>query len=291
MKKIKLIMVLCISVLTLSGCGLKNKVDIPEDQNIKIVATSPVLCDILNALGYMNVVGVPETSEELPVAYRNVQSVGSPMSPDLEIIKSLNPDLVLSPQSLEDSLSQQYLKAGINSAFLDLSTVEGMYKGIVSLGNLLDCQDAAKILNDDYKLYMENLKQKQIDEKVLLIMAFPDGFYLGGTSHSYVGHLVEMAGYTNVYGTNTVTDSTGFVSLNPEDMLKQNPDKILVFAHYNEDAAFDYMKNEISTQKSWSFFNAVKNDEVYYLPSSHFGMSCTLDWDQSLVYLMELLNQ
>ena len=46
------------------------------------------------------------------------------MAPDMEIIKSLKPDIVLSPNSLEGELKSQYENIGVESYFLDLKSTE-----------------------------------------------------------------------------------------------------------------------------------------------------------------------
>lgn len=259
--------------------------------NPKIAATSVAICEILDDLEYDNVVAIPETSSDsLPERYKDLPTIGSPMSPDYEKIKAVNCDMVLSPKSLESSLSKDYTSAGISSAFLDLSSVQGMYDAIASLGDLLDRKSQADALVDDYEKYISEYNTSNEESKnILILMTFPDGFYLVATENSYVGNLVELAGGKNVYGKDTNGDENGFVSINPEDMIQKDPDMIMVFAHYNEESAFEYMKEEFKTNSSWQYYDAVKNDNIVYLPSEYFGMSATLDWKESLDYLKPIL--
>lgn len=42
---------------------------------------------------------------------------------------------------------------------------------------------------------------------------------------------------------------------------------------------------------AWQYFDAVKNGQVYYLPSDIFGMSATLSWKNALDYLEPILYQ
>ena len=293
MKKLKTILALALCIATLGGCASspQNAPEKESGEGITIVSTSVAICEILDEFGYDNVIGVPETSGTLPERYQGIKTVGAPMNPDLEIVKSLNPDLVLSPQTLESSLAESYRAAGITSAFLDLSSVEGMYKAITSLGEYLGCEDAAKKLNEDYESYMQSY-QNGIEEEpdILLLMAFPDGFYLVATENSYVGDLVNLAGGNNVYGSDYKGDENGFVNINPEDIVQKNPDKILVFAHYAEEDAFKYMRSEFESNTSWQYFDAVKNGNISYLPSEYFGMSATLSWTDSLEYLEPILH-
>lgn len=288
-----LTLALGISILALSGCASspQNAPKSETGENMTIVSTSVAICEILDELGYDNVIGVPETSGTLPERYQNISTVGAPMNPDLEIIKSLNPDLVLSPQTLESSLAESYRTAGITSAFLDLSSVEGMYSAIISLGEYLGCEDDAKRMKDEYNAYMQSYKSSVTEEQdILLLMAFPDGFYLVATENSYVGNLIKLAGGNNVYGSDYKGDENGFVNINPEDIVQKEPDRIFVFAHYAEEDAFNYMKGEFKNNASWQYFDAVKKGNITYLPSEHFGMSASLSWTESLEYLEPIMR-
>jgi iron complex transport system substrate-binding protein len=278
-------------LMSISGCASTGSSE--ENTSVShptIASTSVAICEILDELGYDNVVAVPETSSELPEQYKELPTIGAPMTPDYEKIKDIAPDLVLSPKSLENTLAADYTAVGINSAFLDLSSVQGMYSAITSLGELLDCETQSSKLVADYNSYMEAYSETDEDEpNILLLMAFPDGFYLVATENSYVGNLVELAGGKNVYGKDYNGDENGFVSINPEDIVSKAPDKILVFAHYSEESAFEYMKKEFETNTAWQYYDAVMQGEIYYLPSNYFGMSATLSWTDALDYLKPIL--
>lgn len=295
MRKPKRIMALVLSacLFLLGGCASsqQNAPEISSNDDISIVSTSVSICQILDALGYDNVIGVPESSGNIPKRYADAATVGAPMNPDAEIIKSLAPDLVLSPKTLESSLAESYQSAGITSAFLDLSSVEGMYDAISSLGEYLGCENKAKQLNDEYREYL-SAYSNGIEDKpsILLLMAFPDGFYLVATENSYVGNLVKLSGGENVYGSDYSGDENGFVSINPEDIVQKDPDYIFVFSHYAEEDAFRFMKSEFKTNSSWQYFDAVKDGRIVYLPSEYFGMSASLSWTDALEYLSPLMH-
>lgn len=298
-KRIQALLLAALSLIALlSGCvasaGTSQASSVQAasqvEQAMQLVATSAAICEILDRLEYDDVIGVPETEREIPVRYQNATTIGAPMSPDLEIVKSLSPSLVLSPSSLEGSLAQEYTVAGINSAFLDLSSVQGMYGAVNSLGALLGREAQAAALQQEYQDYLAGYEAVQGQAKsILLLMAFPDGFYLVATEKSYVGNLVELAGGENVYA-NYNGDEYGFVNINPEDMVQREPDLILVFAHYSEEAAFAYMQQEFASNETWQYYDAVQNGQVYYLPSDYFGMSATLSsWMGALEYLQPVL--
>lgn len=284
--------VLLILCAGLGSCASRGIADDAQNGGMTVVSTSVAICQILDALGVESVVGVPETGSELPEKYQSLPTVGAPMTPDCEKIKDINPDIVLSPKTLESSLSQVYTAAGINSAFLDLSSVESMYKAIHSLGKLLGCEPMAEQLVAGYESYLADYRVQDPEHPgILLLMAFPDGFYLVATEKSYVGDLVKLAGGENVYDDRIRGDENGFVNINPEDMVQRKPDKILVFAHYAEKDAFAFMKYEFESNVAWQHYDAVKQGDIVYLPSEYFGMSATLSWTEGLDYLKPIFYE
>lgn len=299
-KKVVKILLMSACVGCLSGCASSSKnapekeTDQTQEQTVKnndvaLISTSTAICEILDLLDYDNVVGIPETSGEIPERYQEVATVGEPMGPDMEIIKSIKADLILSPMTLEASLGEQYETAGVNAEFLNLSSVQGMYDSIDDLGTLLERETEASQLREEYESYMEEYQKEVIEEKsCMILMCFPSGYYLIATEKSYVGNLVELAGGENVYS-NYQGDENGFVSINPEDMIQKNPEKIFVFAHYSEEEAFAEMKKNFDTEETWKYYDAVQNGEVYYLTSDLFGMSATMKWKESLDTLKPML--
>ena len=74
----------------------------------RIIATSPATADICDKLE-LDLVGVcSSTVSTIPDRYKDVDTVGTAMSPDMEIVSSLNPDWILSPVSLQSDLQPKY---------------------------------------------------------------------------------------------------------------------------------------------------------------------------------------
>lgn len=295
MNKIKIksfvvVIILIMIFINMLGCGLAiNKSD---SKKSGIAVTSLAICEILDKLGIENVVAVPETEGTIPDRYKDIATIGAPMNPDFEILKNINPEVVLVPKTLENGLSASFNSVNLNVKYLDLSSVESFYNEIEFLGKEFEKNDKAEELISEYVSYLENYTDEhKFEEKssVLILMAYPDGFYLVSTEDSYVGNLVKISGGENVYGSGYVTDGTGIVSISPEDMIQKNPDKILIFAHYSEDAAFSYMKKQFEKESSWQYYDAVKNNQIYYLPTEYFGMSANFRWQNAISYLTPIL--
>ena len=251
----------------------------------KLVATSPAIADITDRLE-LDLEGVCQTSGDLPERYADVTQVGMPMSPDLEILKSLDPDYVLSPNTLESDLQPKYESIGVSSLFLNLKSVDGMYASIEDLGEKFGREKQAGELVEEYETFMEEYDAENArNEKpsVLILMGLP-GSYIVATENSYVGNLVKMAGGVNVYQ----GEEDEFISANTEDMQTKDPDIILRAVHGLEEEAREMFAEEFETNDIWKHFRAVEEGKVYDLDGELFGMSADFDYPKALDELQTL---
>lgn len=280
MNKIKRLLILFLSVLLLSSCVNQKASKKNKNGEFRIAATSMATVFILEKLN-VDLVAVPDSQiEKIPDRYKDLPKIGMAMTPDVEKLKQLNPDYVFSPVSLISDLLPKYKAAELNYGFLNLNNIDGMYKSIEDLGNLLNRKKEAKELIDDYKKFMDDYKESHKDKKaprVLILMGLP-GSYVVATENSYVGSLVELAGAENVYsGTNQQ-----FITINTEDMLKKDPDIILRTAHALPEEVMEMFKKDFAENDIWKHFRAVKENEVYDLDYKKFGMSAKFNYKEAL---------
>lgn len=257
----------------------------------RIAATSVATCEILEALGVESehVVGIPHSDTyTIPEPYENATSLGSPMAPDMEILKSLSVDYVLTPNSLEGELKPQYKNIGVKSYFLNLKSVDGMYDSIREIGELLGKTEQAEKLCAEYEQFKADFaEQNHRDDppKVLILMGLP-GSYVVATESSYVGSLVKLAGAENIYGDG---DGTDFLNVNVEDMLSRKPDIILRTSHAMPEQVAIMFEEEFKNNNIWKHFDAVKNGKVYDLDNEKCGMSATFRYKDALEDLKSIL--
>ena len=286
LKKLKSSLLLVCLLSLITGCVNQNQ-QVQNTKEISVVATSIAVTEILNQLGVSKdqVVGIPQSdSYTVPKKYQKATKVGNAMSPDMEKISNLNPDLILSPNSLESDLASKYEKLKISSSFLNLKNLSGMYKSIEELGKLFNKEKQSKKLIDDYVTYMTSFREKyknNVSPRVLILMGLPGGSYVVATESSYVGDLVKLAGGTNIYGDGEGKD---FVNVSVEDMLKQQPDLILRTSHAMPEQVMSYFKEEFSNNDTWQQFDAVKNNKVFDLNNEYFGMSANFNYKKGLEF-------
>ena len=290
MKKFLFIISMSIVILALVGCSSQNAENDKDEQNKKnqeevVVATSVAITEILDQLG-VKVKGVPNTNYELPDSVRDATKVGNPMSPDMEIIKSLTPTSVICVDTLGSDYEKQFEQNNIEAEFYNLSDVDGLKETILSLGQKFGKKEnAEEILNQINKAQSSASKDKKSDQKVLILFGAP-GSVMVATDKSYVGNLVKLVVCNNVFSNAT----SSFTQVNLEEIIKLNPDKILVMTHANPEEAKKSVEEELS-KDLWKNINAVKNGDITYLENGYFGMSANLKVVESLEKLGEILYE
>ena len=290
MKKILCLISILMVTFSVIGCS-SSKVDSSKEQATSkdekqvVVATSVAITEILDRLG-VEVSGVPQTSYELPESTKGATEVGSPMNPDMEIIKSLNPTDVICVDTLGSDFEKQIEENNINADFYNLSNVDGLKETIAALGEKFNKQDKANEILDEIKEVEDKVNSnKKSDDKILVLFGAP-GSVMVATDKSYIGNLVELAGGNNIFSNAT----SSFTQINLEEIIKLNPDKILVMTHAVPEAAKKSVEEELS-KDLWKNVNAVKNNDITYLENGYFGMSANLQIVEAVEKLGDILYE
>lgn len=292
MKYKRIISMIAAGIMTLGlvSCSSKSS----EDKTVAVangeevvVATSVAVTEILDALG-VKVSGVPSTSYELPGSTKDAVEVGNPMSPDLEIIKSLNPTMVVSVDTLGSDYMNLFTENNIPSEFVSLESLDGLKEAITTLGEKFDKNDEAKDLLEQIESKELEVKEKadNLDNPEVLVLFAAPGSTMIATSKSYVGSLVELVG-----GKNIIEDSsTAFITYNKEDLAMLNPEKILVMVHALPEETKAALEAEMASDSAWQNINAVKEGNVIYLDNEYFGMSANLKVIEGLEILSDIVH-
>lgn len=258
--------------------------DVQEEEH-RIIAGTVVIAQILDRLD-LDAVAIPETEKELPSRFDGLPTIGNAMSPDAEIIKSLNPTEVLSVSTLEYDLKDSFEEYQIPVDFVDLTSIDSMLGEITEIGERYDRVQEAEALVNELKAEIEAVElvaEENDKPKVLILLGVP-GSYLVATEHSYAGDLVRIAGGENVMA----GQDAEYLASNTEYLYDANPDIILRLAHGMPDEVVEMFDEEFKTNDVWKHFDAVKNDRVYDLEEELFGTTAALNVPEALDTLVKI---
>ncbi|KMK78163.1 heme ABC transporter substrate-binding protein IsdE [Alkalihalobacillus pseudalcaliphilus] len=252
----------------------------------RIIATTVAAAEIFAELN-IDLVGVPTTYKGLPERYDGIKEIGNPMSPDMELIKSLSPTHVYSVTTLQSDLEEIFERTNIPASFLNFQSLEDMLLEIEVIGSMhnrsKEAEELIKSLEQQLSQSEQKVEGKQ-SPKVLILLGVP-GSYLVATEHSYIGDLVKRAGGTNIVQGETVE----YLASNTEYLQQANPDVILRAAHGMPEEVIEMFDHKFATDDIWKHFDAVKNDRVYDLEEELFPTTGNLAVGRAMDVLVDFL--
>ncbi|WP_143560684.1 MULTISPECIES: heme ABC transporter substrate-binding protein IsdE [unclassified Sporosarcina] len=289
-------MLAVMTVTIIAGCGndkeekaaSTDKVEKSEKADTsdqRIIAGTVVIADILDKLD-IDAIAVPETEKNMASRFDGLPTIGNAMTPDMEIVKSMNPTDFLSVSTLEYDLEAGFEQLNIPTTFLNFQSVDSLIQEIQGLGERYDRKAQADKLVGDLQKKIEAVEVVAANRKgpsVLILLGIP-GSYLVATENSYAGDLVKRAGGTNVME----GQDPEYLSSNTEYLHNSNPDIILRLSHGMPDEVVEMFNEEFQTNDVWKHFDAVKNGKVYDLEEELFGTTASLQVPEALSELMKI---
>jgi len=235
---------------------LGRSVVVPDHPH-RLICLLPSVVDDVYALGAgADVVAVSDYTK-YPDEARRKPSIGLPLSPSMETIVSLHPDLVLGSADMNESSTMLQLnRLGIPVFMVDAHGIEGIYKSLASLGRALDREKAAQELVLHLRQREEAIRKRVRDKKVvnILMPVWYDPIVTIGKS-AYITELIELAGGHSV--TSDIAQEWPQVSL--EAVLARNPDALLLVRGSKMSV------DQIQSRPGWTNLAAVRNHRIYYV--------------------------
>lgn len=208
----------------------------------------------------------------------------------VEKVIALQPDALVLPLGLQKKspdIIKKLEAAGIPTVFIDYHTesVENHTKSIQLMGKILGKEQRARELATYHqeqvnKIYSRLKTITKPKPKVYVECASDSPATYGNSYGNYMwGALVEQCGGDNI----TKDKIETYAPINPEFLLKANPDIIIMTGSYwpkkTESLRLGFMANQAESQKllqaftkrpGWSELKAVKNQQIF---SIHHGIS------------------
>jgi iron complex transport system substrate-binding protein len=281
-KKIKIILLIMLSLILTQSLIAKESFTIEQnDEKLelsyfpkKIVTDSAIISRFLAALD-IELVGVPSSTTKIPEKYNGVQRIGRSGMPDLEIVKSLKTDLVVSTLYSKPALKPKYDNLNIPSFYLKVDTYDESMEVIEILGKAFHKEEKANAILKDIKHREEILHEKLKDKepkKIAIIYGNGESFFMTGKNHFLQG-LMDKIDCENIV---TSIDNSALlkksVPFSMEQLIKANPDVILRLptSQTKNGESFEEIFN---ANPIWKLTKAYKNKKILDIDPTLFRMS------------------
>lgn len=256
---------LCLA-LGLAACGGDGSSPTPAPSAAparRIVVVAPAAAEMLDALGAADrIVGIGDYVTE-PESIAGLPRVGAYDSPNVEVVLSLEADMLMTAASEAALPSNARLESlGVHVLALDTSTYEGVYASLAEVGRAVgrehEAQDVARRMRDELAGIARRVEG--LPRKSVLFVVGKDPIYVAGPG-SHLDQMIALAG-----GTNVAHDvGSAYARLSMEAILERAPEVIIDTSDNREQAPLGRRPGSWS---QWEFLPAVRDDRVYHVAPS-----------------------
>jgi iron complex transport system substrate-binding protein len=262
--------------IALPACGartirdeLGRTVQVPEHPH-RVVCLMPSVVDDVYSLGAgTDVIGVPDYTKYPPEA-KTKRSIGLPLTPSIETIVALHPDLVLGDADMNSPDTMQALeRLGIPVFMVAPHSFEDIYRSLASIGQALNREQPARELIGMLRA-REAAVRRRVSGKPVVNLLMPEGFdpVITIGKHAFVTGLIEIAGGRSV--TSDLPNDWQDISL--EAVMARAPEALLLVKN-------SVMSTEqILGRPGWSSLPAIKNKRIYYV-DDRIELPCPVVFD------------
>lgn len=236
-----------------------GKTSIPKNPK-KIVVLELSFVDALQGLG-MKPIGIADDNktdmiEKLVGDKIDYTSVGTRQQPNLEVISSLQPDLIIADYQRHKEIYKDLEQI---APTIELESRESTYEENVdsfkTIAKAVGKEKQANQRLDEHEKNIAKLKNelKQEKDQTVLPAVVRDTSFQAHTSSSFDGEFLEKLGLKNA-----VQNKEAYAEMNLEQLSDINPD-ILILANNEGKLLTDEWKGN----PLWKNLRAVKNDKVF----------------------------
>ncbi|MFC3750004.1 ABC transporter substrate-binding protein [Paenibacillus sp. GCM10012306] len=230
----------------------------------KIVTLDFSFIDTLTALGVTPVgnagVGKTKIPEYLADKDTGVADVGERKAPNLEVVQSLRPDLIIASVD-RHSMIQKELEGIAPTIAFDDASYDQVIANVTTIGELLGKKEEAKQVIQNLEDKIASLKQEVQGNPTILVSGYFDDSFSVWVKDSFIGTLIDRVGMNYSFnGEVTSTEGKGEVSrMALERVHELNPDYLLLYGDSPDKLKDNPLFKDLKAVKEGHFLTVDRN--------------------------------
>lgn len=287
LKNLSLILVLILTISILYGCkhndnesiennktSLGNKeeekiIKVEDDEgNIlslkkpatKIISLAPSHTEILFSLGLDEEIKGVTTYCDYPKQAQSKDKIGTFMDLNLEKIISLDPELVIGVDNLDDEVKDLLEDSDIQVLTLSPNNIEETYEAIKKISMATGREDEAEKLINDLELNKDEILRKvKNTEKKDVFFEIADNPLIAAGAGSFINELISLSNANNI-----AEKAEGqYPEYSVEMLIEENPEVYLV-SEGDPEKTEDSIKN----RPGYESIKAIRQNNIYFLDAN-----------------------
>ena len=244
---------------------------IPE----RIISMAPSTTEIAFALGLDDKVVAVSNYCDYPYNFSawieagNMSTIGDFKEPNMEVIASLDPDLILATAGVQGPTIGTLRDLGYKVLVLDPPDINGVLRDIELVGNATGKTDEAAVLNENINsrinAVVNTVANADFTPKVYYEVWYdPTSLWTAG-SKAWQNELIEKAGGVNIFA----DQNLDYFQSSSEAVIERNPDIILLPAEgMGQGAPFWGSIDDVKARPGWNTINAVQHNGLVQVDSN-----------------------
>lgn len=248
----------------------------------KIISLSPNTTEIICSLGLeAKLIGRTDYCD-YPQTISSIKSVGSIYEPNLEVIATLNPDIIITDGMQSKEIITSIRNLGYTVIITRSNeTLQGTYDIISDIGLVTNTSEKTEQIINAMKKEILKIEEaiSNIENKKTVyysVSLSEYGLYTAG-SNTYINELLETAGLINI-----ATDMEGW-TYSVENLIKHNPNYIICSNLYDS-------KKTILNYSLLSDLTAIKNESIIEIDNNLIERQGPRNIEGLKILLKEIYN-
>ncbi|USK34551.1 ABC transporter substrate-binding protein [Bacillus sp. F19] len=202
-------------------------------------------------------------------------SIGSRYEPNIEMISSLQPDLIIADLNHHKNIYDQLNEIAPTIVLDDhQANYNQMLDNYLLIAKAIGKEEEGKDRLEEHNQKIEEAKQKLGDTAITVLptVTNPEGFF-AHSDHSYTGSFLTSIGFDD-----PVKSEDSYPKLSLEQLVETNPQAIFLLPATEETIVDEWEKNPL-----WQEIDAVKNNKVFTVERRDWALSRGLIGSEKMI--------
>jgi iron complex transport system substrate-binding protein len=225
----------------------------------RIISMAPSCTEILFAVGAGDrVVSVTDYCDYPPEALE-LETIGGYSTPSLEKIVAFEPDLIVGAHGNPNDVVYRLIELGYPVYGQNPEDIDEILTQIKIMGAITGCADDSASLAQDLSERLEPIKEatESLEEAQRPRVFYNIGDFFTAGDGTFINEVIRLAG-----GTNIAADTSGYYTMNLEELIDKNPHVIICDSGMG---TMEAAKEGIMKDTRLQIVDAVNNSWVYVI--------------------------